>query len=281
MLAHFTPQTLPAAPAVLLFRGTGLLSWLIRWQTRGTYSHAALLMTDGRIVESWPGIGVRVRHVSNWRGIDAFSVPRLSAAEWDRAIAFALNEVGCGYDWCGVIRFISRRHLPYHPNDWFCSELVFEALKHGGLELLKRIPADEVSPQMLSLSPLLKAAGHRSTVNSQREASAWSPLLPPQRHRVDRSGNRTAAALLGGMASRLSVLLGRGRGPRAAMPSISAALAACVMLMLSSCAHEAIPVTVGVCKDNVCVNVGVTIPARAERQSTRVRASGKEAVDVQ
>lgn len=144
----------PSGPAVLLFRGEGLLSWVIRMQTRGQYSHAALLTDDGRVIESWPGEGVRVRMISDWRGIDAFSVDRMSPMRWQWAIDYVMREVGCKYDWRNVCRFISRREAA-HNERWFCSELVFAALADVGVTLLRGIAPCAVSPQMLSLSPLL------------------------------------------------------------------------------------------------------------------------------
>lgn len=141
-------------PAVLLFRGRGLLSALIRWQSRSPYSHAALLMPNGLIIESWPGAGVRIRELEDWRNVHVFTVPSMTAEQWEQAFTFAGHEVGSGYDWWGIIRFISRRNMPMNDR-WFCSELVFSALKSAGVLLLARVDPWAVSPSMLSLSPLL------------------------------------------------------------------------------------------------------------------------------
>jgi hypothetical protein len=113
-----TPKPI-TSPAVLLFRGKGVISTLIRWQTRGEYSHAALLMPDGMIVESWQGAGVRVTSLSDWSHIDRLSIPNAR---------------------------------------WFCSELVFAALAHAGVHLFARIEPWAVSPGLLAISPLLSPA---------------------------------------------------------------------------------------------------------------------------
>lgn len=144
-------------PSILLFRGRGAVSALIRWQTRSVYSHAAILMPDGRIVEAWQGAGVRTTTLSDWQGIDRFAVPSLTDAQWRAASTFALRQVGQGYDYAGVARFLSRRDTPENGR-WFCSELVFAAIQHAGLNLLERIPPAEVSPGHLALSPLLVPA---------------------------------------------------------------------------------------------------------------------------
>lgn len=142
-------------PCILLFRGRGITSSLIRWQTRGAYSHAAILMRDGRIVESWQGDGVRVKTLKDWKDIDCFEVPGLTSEDWDHVIGFCLDKVGEGYDYSGILRFISRRKTGTNES-WFCSELVYAALRYVGINLFRDVSADEVSPGLLAISPLIK-----------------------------------------------------------------------------------------------------------------------------
>jgi len=143
-------------PCLLLFRGKGVISALIRWQTRSKYSHAALLLPNGDIIEAWQGLGAGVRikrGLDSWDGVEIYAVPSATAAAWNEVIGFARSRVGAGYDYWSVARFISRRHMP--PNDkWFCSELVFAAFRFAGIHLL-RAESQEVSPGMLSRSPLI------------------------------------------------------------------------------------------------------------------------------
>jgi uncharacterized protein YycO len=141
-------------PAILLFRGRGLISSLIRWQTRGEYSHAALLMPDGRIIESWQGDGVRIKTLADWVGVDAYTVVGMTDEQWERAFEFARSQLGRGYDYWAIVRFISRDKMPENER-WFCSELVFAALAHARVAALARIEPWAVSPGLLNLSPLL------------------------------------------------------------------------------------------------------------------------------
>ena len=143
--------------AVLLFRGRGLISRLIRWQTRSCYSHAALRLPTGQIIEAWPGKGVHLTTLADYTGVDVFTVPSAARHQWEWAISYARGQVGRGYDYWGVLRFISRDNLP-DSERWFCSELVFAALHQAGVHLLKRVPSWAVTPRDLSLSPLLHAA---------------------------------------------------------------------------------------------------------------------------
>jgi uncharacterized protein YycO len=141
-------------PAILLFHGKGLISSLIRWQTRGKYSHAAFLLPSGEILESWQGDGVRVKTLKNWDGIDIFHVAGISDDDWEYIIQYAKQQVGKKYDYRAIVRFITRKKL--ESNDrWFCSELVFESLSQAGIKLLDRIDSSEVSPSTLAISPLL------------------------------------------------------------------------------------------------------------------------------
>jgi uncharacterized protein YycO len=141
-------------PAILFFRGRGLISSLIRWQTRGEYSHVGLLLPDGSVIEAWQGSGVRKTTLKDWKGVDAFTVEGASYSQWESAISFATAQVGKGYDYWGIVRFISRGNMP--DNDkWFCSELVFDAFAAAGIPLLARTHGWAVSPGVLALSPLL------------------------------------------------------------------------------------------------------------------------------
>ena len=141
---------------IALFKGGWHpLSVAIRWQTDSQYSHAALLFGDFYLIEAWASPGVRTRALKPGEDVDIFEVAgcddEASSVIWE----FAQAQVGKGYDWLGVLRFISRNRLPENDR-WFCSELVFEAFKKAEINLLERTESWRVSPGMLSLSPLLK-----------------------------------------------------------------------------------------------------------------------------
>lgn len=140
---------------ILLFRGRGLISTLIRWQTRGRYAHAAILFPDGEtIIEAWPGPGVRQKKMTDWDGVTVFDVPSHPKEQIDQAVDFARTQLGKKYAYLDIVRFITRTK-GNEQNSWFCSELVFAAFQKAGIDLLARIPAWEVSPQGLSISPLM------------------------------------------------------------------------------------------------------------------------------
>lgn len=141
-------------PRVLLYKGSGVIGSLIRWQTRGKYAHAALQVGHDEIIESMQGHGVRSRHADDLHDADAYLVPGCTPEKWMAVIAFARAQIGKPYDYLSVFRFLDR--APGDGRDsWFCSELVFAALMAGDVRLLERVDAWAVSPSMLSMSPLI------------------------------------------------------------------------------------------------------------------------------
>ena len=178
--------TLSRSPSlrVLLFHGRGLISTLIRWQTRSQYSHAAIQLNDGSIIEAWQGAGVRKLpgFTRGTEGIDAFEI---TAPYNHLAVLEFLDSVlvdNDGYDYFGVLRFVSRRRARDNKK-WFCSELVFAAIQAGGLNLFERTQPWEVSPGLLARSPYLRPVP-LLPIPALAGAFSTSPLpqLPPVRH---------------------------------------------------------------------------------------------------
>lgn len=148
---------------ILLFKGKGLISRLIQWQTRGSYSHAAILFDDGVLIEAVEGRGVRKRGYDPAEGADEFEIVNLRLDRMPRLRDFAEKQVGKGYDYLAILRFIDRERMPEN-DKWFCSELAFAALKEAGVIALERIDESNVSPHLLSISPFLRGPlPHRET----------------------------------------------------------------------------------------------------------------------
>ena len=142
-----------------LYRGKSLVSKIIRWQTDGPYSHANIILDDGRIIEAWHKPG-RVRVIKTLSDghtpgteVDLFHLD--VTTEQSRTIAdFLTAQVGKGYDYRGVLRFISRSDRT-SIRRWFCSEMVFAAFQCAGVYLL-HVDAYKVSPTLLSYAPGLR-----------------------------------------------------------------------------------------------------------------------------
>lgn len=145
---------------IALFKGNGLVSRLIRWQTRSDYSHAAVIGPSGEVYESREFKGVRkLRTLAEAAGVakvDVFEVQTVPEQDL-RILAYLDLQVGKGYDYWSILRFVSRRNKE---NRWsrsrlFCSEYVFLAFAEAGIALLSRVESSQVSPALLSMSPLL------------------------------------------------------------------------------------------------------------------------------
>lgn len=144
---------------VSLHRGSAFASKLIQWQTRSAYSHAGILLPDGRFVESREGHGVRVvrgLQMAHHEQVDLFEV-QVTETQADEIDQFLTEQDGKPYDWTMVARFVSRRQANRESaGKWFCSELVFAAFQQAGVILLRDTQPWECSPGLLARSPVLK-----------------------------------------------------------------------------------------------------------------------------
>lgn len=138
------------------------LSKLIEWETRSKYSHAAIVQSDGGVIESVEGLGVhrlpRMEDVVLPDRIDLFTVLGLTEAGERAVEVFLGQQLGLPYDWPDLTGFITRTFQQEARGAWFCSELAFAAIEAGGVTLLRDIPPYQVSPGTLSLSPYLIAS---------------------------------------------------------------------------------------------------------------------------
>lgn len=129
------------------------MSSVVRWFTRSNYSHAAVEIRPGVVIESWQGRGVQEVKLRDRKTIDEYEV-EITEDQMFRIEAFLRSHLGDRYDYLGIVGFVIR--MPLGSKDrWFCSELVFAAFQFAGIDLLLRVNATAVSPALLSMSPLL------------------------------------------------------------------------------------------------------------------------------
>ena len=81
---------------VLLFKGGDWISWVVKWQSRSIYSHAALLIPGTlTCIESYPGVGVRKRELTaeDFGRADIYDVEGMTPEMWQVAIEFAEKQL--------------------------------------------------------------------------------------------------------------------------------------------------------------------------------------------
>lgn len=148
---------MPHEVELRFYKGRSPIAWAVRWQTRSQYSHVAIVLSGWQI-EAIERRGV-VRtplELVPWKASYHSYYFWLPAQKRNELEAWLKLQVGKPYDWPAVARFLTRRR-GVEDRRWFCSELIYAALKHVGLDLLARTEAWEVSPGLLSRSPYLHA----------------------------------------------------------------------------------------------------------------------------
>lgn len=143
------------------YRGKSVISKIIRWQTRSIWSHSAIVFPKYTLIEAWHIGGVKsVQSNSLVECLSANHTPgtmvdlfSLDLNE-ENAISFLIKQVGKQYDFSLLCNFLTRKPAEVN-NKWICSELVAAACTEGGLDL-QRLPAQEFSPRLVGISPLLK-----------------------------------------------------------------------------------------------------------------------------
>lgn len=115
-------------------RGKSFFGKLIRFYTRGPYSHSELVFSTGACFSSHEADGgTRFKAIDlNPDEWDILDVPMTAALE-NMVRTFCAAEDGCGYDWRGI----SFSFLPIpvgwqHPDKWFCSEICTAGLQLAG-----------------------------------------------------------------------------------------------------------------------------------------------------
>ncbi|ASS75758.1 hypothetical protein CIG75_12700 [Tumebacillus algifaecis] len=111
-----------------------LVSWLIAKLTSSPYTHAALYIGGGRIVECDVLMPVTIQWLNKYKHYDVIRVIGASQREREKAVSFCLSKIGAGYDYTAVLAIglerLLRRPVRWprgDPKRWFCSELVARA----------------------------------------------------------------------------------------------------------------------------------------------------------
>lgn len=152
--------------AINLHRPDSLTGRVISFVTRSPYSHTSIDVRGGRY-EALLGIGVTHRYAADDPSIAEVCTIDLTGEQETELEQFLLEQISKPYDLKAVLQFLAVLRLiagdnPHEVQEarkkrgrWFCSELIFAALQHVGVQLLERIEPWQVSPGLLALSPLI------------------------------------------------------------------------------------------------------------------------------
>lgn len=161
---------------VLLFRGTGPMSALIRWKTRSPYSHAGIVAwwNDRLMVLEAVGKGVIARPISynlkKYHGdIDYFrSTEELDEKTRRRMVSFAQKQLGKEYNMKQLIKFafkllfglkLKQSDDPRSVSRYFCSHYVADIYARHGYDLARKRSDRYTSPELLANSDKLEFVG--------------------------------------------------------------------------------------------------------------------------
>jgi len=147
---------------ILQYRGTSLISRLIRSITWSNFSHSAIANAEGYVIEAWEKAGISYA-ASPWENHTpgtVISVYKLAAEGKEMRIwNEALLRCGGEYDFMSIFGFlpILRHFWSDDVNRFFCSHLVAYCCRRGGAPLFSQAtPLYKVSPGLLTWSPRLK-----------------------------------------------------------------------------------------------------------------------------
>jgi hypothetical protein len=161
---------------VLMYKGRGLVSSVIRWVTHSPYSHAALAVWWNQRLMVMEAIGQGVivnptsRSIRHYRGdAEWFSCKKeISEDDCLRMVIFAQEELGKSYGrWKAILLGIKilfehdleKRDRLKREKRLFCSEYVAQIYNFIGLDLKKGRSDRFTKPDDIANSPLLEKRG--------------------------------------------------------------------------------------------------------------------------
>ena len=141
------------------YRGTSWTSEIIKAVTRGPYSHTAILLGDGRIVEAWEG-SHSVREIDSLSDghspgtlVDIYTIPFIEKQE-EVFTRYIDSQIGSGYDYWGLVAFFLNKGRWNRKNKSFCSELFYNGCIAARFYMFNpTIRGWQVSPSMITQTP--------------------------------------------------------------------------------------------------------------------------------
>lgn len=148
---------------VILVRGRGIISLLIRLVTRSKYSHVALALSDKHVLEIDWKYRLKINEI-HYNHYDIYRFYReLNHDEIFKLLNFAYSVIGTKYDFKQIFSLfleytfnIKSDYLFNNPKKLICSDVVDLAYKEIGVDLIPNKEYQNVTPHDVSTSPKLK-----------------------------------------------------------------------------------------------------------------------------
>lgn len=119
----------------------------VRLWTRGPYSHCELVIGDLWLSASPREGMVRFKNMTDATAWDFIPLD-LDVAQIEQILRAAEAELGCGYDWLGIVLTQIINLNRQDPKRWFCSELITNLLQTAGY-LPKTLIPHQIDPNEL------------------------------------------------------------------------------------------------------------------------------------
>lgn len=130
----------------LLFRGNDIYAEFIRWWTNSDYTHVAICLGNGKLIESYPFVGVRVRDYyirENFdrlritdQCLDVFGNGKEQKELYSSSMSWLLTQTGKNYSWVDVFKSVVQKGKGIRStNSWMCSNFCIQHDLNSGIKI--------------------------------------------------------------------------------------------------------------------------------------------------
>ena len=150
---------------VILVEGNKLISRVVMAVTHSTWSHSALYVGEGKIIDPLPSTGTAINVVDALKNLNirVCRAVGLSEDQLQRVCEFALSHVGRGYDHLNISNILfsffrsDRDHTEFlgdiSGSNEVCSGLIAKAFDTVGYRIIEGVNFSQIVPGDFDLSP--------------------------------------------------------------------------------------------------------------------------------
>lgn len=148
---------------VLLVKGNGVISKLIKLVTRSKYSHVSLAISDTYVIEIDWKYRLQIRPIE-YKSFDVYRLNRdLTNEDLFKMLDYAYSLIGTKYDFSKIVSLFFEmifgkrgKMLFNNPSKYICSDIVDLAYQQIGIDLVEKYGEQDVTPDDISKSKQLR-----------------------------------------------------------------------------------------------------------------------------